>query len=66
MTGRTYVDDNFGTYDIRDEDDVAFYQEMQRQSVRKRCQGCRRWVKIRRDYAYCNTCCEKLEHGGDL
>ena len=63
---RAYYDDNFGFYDIRDEDDVAFYHEMQRQSVRKKCQGCGRTVKIKPDYAYCNSCADKLERGFDL
>jgi hypothetical protein len=62
----TYYDDNFGHYDIRDEDDIEFYHEMQRQSVRKKCRGCGRMVKIRRDYVYCNSCCECLEQGHDL
>jgi hypothetical protein len=39
---RTYYDDNFGCYEIRDQDDVDFYHQMQRQSVRKKCQGCGR------------------------
>lgn len=63
---RTYVDDNFGTYDIRDEGDVEFYHHMQRISVRKKCRGCGRKVKIHPDYVYCNTCADTLEHGGDL
>jgi rRNA maturation endonuclease Nob1 len=63
---RSYYDDNFGFYDIQSEEDIEFYHEMQRQSVRKKCQGCGRMVKIKPDYAYCNSCCEKLERGGDL
>ena len=43
---RSFYDDNFGFYDIRDEDDIEFYREMQRISVRKKCQGCGRMVKI--------------------
>ena len=60
---RSYYDDNFGCYEIRDEDDVAFYHEMQRQSVWKKCQGCGRRVKIKRDYGICNSCAERAEHG---
>lgn len=63
---RSYYDDNFGHYDIQDEDDVAFYHQMQRKSVRKKCQGCGRSVKISPDYAICNSCADKLERGGDL
>jgi rRNA maturation endonuclease Nob1 len=66
MPNRSYYDDNFGFYDIQDEDDVRFYNEMQRISVRKKCQGCGRMVKIKPDYAYCNSCADRLERGGDL
>jgi len=64
MTTRSYYDDNFGFYEIESEDDVAFYHEMERNSVRKRCRGCDRMVKIKSDYAYCNSRAEKLERGG--
>jgi hypothetical protein len=59
----SFYDDNFGRYEIDGEDDVEFYNEMQRLSVRKKCQGCGRMVKIKRDYAYCNSCAEKRERG---
>ena len=63
---RAFYDDNFGFYDIQDEDDERFYHQMQRESVWKKCAGCGRKVKIRPDYGYCNSCCETLERGGDL
>jgi rRNA maturation endonuclease Nob1 len=66
MTGRSYYDDNFGFYEIRDEDDLEFYHEMQRRSVRKKCEGCGRMVKIKPDYGYCNSCATKLERGFDV
>jgi hypothetical protein len=66
MTGRTYYDDNFGFYEIESEEDIEFYHQMQRMSVRKKCKGCGRMVKIKRDYAYCNACATRLEQGGDL
>jgi rRNA maturation endonuclease Nob1 len=62
---RSYYDDNFGFYDIRDEEDVAFYHEMQKRSVWKKCQRCRRRVKLAPDYGICNSCCEQIERGGD-
>jgi hypothetical protein len=65
-TGRTYIDDNFGTYDIESEEDVEFYFETQRASVRKKCRGCGRMVKIKPEYAYCNGCATKREQGGDF
>jgi rRNA maturation endonuclease Nob1 len=63
---RTYHDDNFGCYDIQDEDDVEFYKQVQRESVWKKCQGCGRKVKLRPDYGICNSCAERLERGQDL
>ena len=64
--GRTYHDDNYGAWEIRDQDDVDFYFETQRRSVRKKCRGCGRSVKIRPDYAYCNSCADRIERGGDF
>ena len=62
----SYYDDNFGHYEIEDDDDVAFYHEMQRQSVLKKCQGCGREVRLKPDYAYCNSCATKIERGFDI
>jgi hypothetical protein len=63
---RSYYDDNFGFYDIQSEEDIEFYREMQRVSVRKKCCGCGRMVKIKPDYGYCNSCATRIEQGGDL
>jgi hypothetical protein len=65
-TNRTYYDDNFGHYEINDETDVAFYHQVQKESRLKKCQGCGRKVRLRPDYAYCNSCATILERGGDL
>lgn len=62
----SYYDDNFGCYEINDEDDIEFYHEMQRQSVTKECAGCGRKVRIKHDYAYCNSCADKIERGIDI
>ena len=62
----SYYDDNFGNYDIRDEEDVEFYHGVQSQSVRKKCKGCGRSVKILPSYAYCDGCATRIEHGLDL
>lgn len=62
----TYYDDNFGAYDIRDEDDVEFYRQVQAESIWKRCRGCQRRVKLRPDYGYCNSCANRRERGEDL
>lgn len=63
---RTFVDDNFGTWDIENQDDIDFYFQVQRESRRKKCQGCGRMVKLRPDYAYCNSCADARERGGDF
>ena len=59
-------DDNFGHYNIEDDDDLEFYEQMQRESVEKKCKGCGRTVRIRPQYAYCNSCAEKIERGEDV
>jgi hypothetical protein len=64
--GRSFYDDNYGHYEIEDQDDVDFYLETQKRSVRKKCQGCGRMVKIRPDYGYCNSCADKRERGVDF
>lgn len=63
---RSYYDDNFGHYEIEDEDDVRFYHKVQKESVWKTCGGCGRRVKLRRDYGICNSCADKMERGYDL
>ena len=60
----SYYDDNFGHWEMEDEEDVAFYHQVQRESVMKRCKGCDRKVKIRRSYAYCDPCADHIERGG--
>ena len=61
-----YFDDNFGEWQMEDQDDLEFYRQVQRTNVRKKCRGCGKWVKIQPDYAYCDPCCRKLESGQDL
>jgi rRNA maturation endonuclease Nob1 len=61
-----YYDDNFGHWDMRDEDDFEFYRQVQRESVWKVCEGCGRRVKLRPDYGYCNSCADKRERGYDI
>lgn len=59
-----YYDDNFGHWEGMDEEENReFYKFVQKNSVRKKCQGCGRTVKIMPDYAYCNSCAEKRERG---
>ena len=58
-----YYDDNFGHYTIESDEDVEFYHQMQRLSVEKICKGCGQMVRIKRDYAICNSCAEAKERG---
>ena len=60
----SYYDDNYGFYEIESQDDIDFYHQVQKDSVWKKCRECRRRVKIRRDYAICNSCADKMERGG--
>lgn len=62
----TFYDDNFGFYDIRDQDDIDFYHENQKRSVTKECDGCGRTVKLLPHYAYCDSCATKREQGWDI
>ena len=62
----TYYDDNFGHWDIEDEDDLEFYHQVQEESVEKECQGCGGIFKLRPDYGYCNSCADKRERGWDF
>ena len=65
MPGRTYIDDNFGAYDIDSDEDIAWYHHVQSESVWKICKACNKRVKLRPDYGICNSCAEVLERGGD-
>jgi hypothetical protein len=62
----SYYDDNFGTWDVRDSEDRQFYRTVQRASVAKRCKGCDRMVRILPHYAYCNSCADAIERGGEF
>ena len=62
----SYVDDNFGNWDMRDEDDMSFYHRVQAESVYKRCQGCGAIKKLLPQYGYCDGCATKKEQGWDF
>lgn len=63
---RTYSDDNFGTYEIEDEEDLEFYRDVQKNSRWTECKGCGRRVKLLPDYGYCDSCATKRERGLDV
>ncbi len=62
----THYDDNFGHWEMRDEDDVAFYNQVQAESIWKRCTGCGGLFKLRPQYGICNSCATMTEQGWDL
>ncbi len=67
-----YYDDNYGVWEGMEEgnpdreDNIAFYKQVQKESVRKKCKRCDKWVRIRPDYAICNSCADKIERGYDF
>jgi hypothetical protein len=62
-----YYDDNFGHWhDMDDPEMQEFYKHVQAESVWKICEGCGQRVKLRPDYAICNSCADKREQGMDL
>lgn len=65
----TYIDDNFGQWNeerMEDPDAIAFYHQVQAESVWKRCQGCGLLKKLRPQYGICDRCANKIEQGVDL
>jgi hypothetical protein len=60
-------DDNFGQWeDTRDTEVRDFYRRIQRTNVAKACKGCGRSVRIQPQYAYCNSCADVIERGGEF
>jgi len=60
----SYYDDNFGNWETESEEDVEFYHRVQKESVLKTCEQCGRKVKLRPDYAICNSCANQNERFG--
>ena len=58
-----YYDDNFGRWDMDDEESVAFYNRVQRESVLKICKDCGQEVRLLPQYAICDSCAVKRERG---
>jgi hypothetical protein len=60
----TYYDDNYGFWTDMDDPDMRdFYFKTQKRSKAKMCKGCGRMVKIKPEYAYCNSCADRIEQG---
>ena len=60
-----YFDDNFGDWDMNDdpEETLAFYHQVQRESVATVCSICERTVMLRPEYDKCNSCVDSIESG---
>jgi hypothetical protein len=56
-------EDNFGFWDIDDQEEHAFFKYVQRQSVRKTCKRCKRRVRLMPDKTLCASCVTALECG---
>lgn len=54
-----YYDDNFGHWGQCDDEDIAWYHDVQAQSVEKTCEGCGRKVRLLPHYVYCHSCAGK-------
>ena len=63
----SYYDDNYGWYDgTEDPEVVEWYHRVQEESVKKKCEGCGRIVRLRPNYRICNSCADKRERGMDI
>lgn len=63
----SYYDDNYGHWEGMDDPEMReFYHKVQKDSVWKKCTKCGKKVKLRRDYAICNSCADKMEKGWDF
>jgi hypothetical protein len=56
-------EDNFGFWDIDGEEEQAFFEEVQRQSVQTNCERCERCVRLVRNKTLCASCASALECG---
>jgi hypothetical protein len=59
----SYYDDNFGEWHIEDEEEMAFYRQVQAESIEKECEDCGRKVRLRPHYGICNSCADRIERG---
>ena len=58
-------DECYGWYWV-DEEDMDQYLRANDGYVEKTCEGCGRKVRIKPDYAYCDSCATRIEHGMDV
>jgi hypothetical protein len=56
-------EDNFGFWDIDGQEEQAFFEDVQRQSVKKTCDRCDRPVRLIPSKTQCASCVTALECG---
>jgi hypothetical protein len=56
-------EDNFGFWDIDGPEEQAFFEHVQRQSVQKTCDRCKRCVRLMPPKTLCASCVTALECG---
>jgi hypothetical protein len=56
-------EDNFGFWDIDGQEEQAFFEELQRQSVQTICERCERSVRLMLGKTICASCACALECG---
>lgn len=53
-------------YDLEDPMTLLILQQMEREKIVKKCEGCGHYVRMKEEYAYCEHCMSRLERGVDL
>ena len=59
-------DDNYGFWDMRNEEERIFFDHVQRQSVLTTCERCERPVRLVPPKALCACCVSALEYGAPV
>jgi hypothetical protein len=63
MAAPAVYDDNFGFWDIDGQEEQAFFEYIQSQSVQKTCDRCDRPVRLMPSKTLCASCVTALECG---
>jgi hypothetical protein len=56
-------EDNFGFWDIDGPEEQAFFEYVQRQSIQKTCDRCKRRIRLMPPKTLCASCVTALECG---
>jgi hypothetical protein len=63
MAAPAVYEDNFGFWDIDGQEEQAFFEYVQRQSVKKTCDRCERPARLMPSKTLCASCVTALECG---